>query len=369
MLGKKFLLTVLILIAVISGTSACSLLPPALPISPPPSAPSNQTNPDWAPPTENSNSAQPLPDLASVISEAMPSVVAVTTETVVQDIFHREYTQSAAGSGAIIDAEGHIITNCHVVNNADKVQVELADGRTFPADIVGTDSLADLAVLKIDATDLPCAQLGDSSQLVQGDWVVAIGNAMGQGISATHGIVSRLDVLISVSGTTLCGLIQTDAAINPGNSGGPLVNIAGEIIGITSVKLADVNVEGMGYAISINSAEPIIADLIHQGYVSRPWLGVSLCTIDPYVAAVNNFTVNEGAVIVEVVAGSPADAAGLEPNDIIVKLENREITTVNDLLLAIHDCQIGQNAEITFVRGEDTKTTWAQLQESPAPWD
>ncbi|GAI33622.1 unnamed protein product, partial [marine sediment metagenome] len=178
----------------------------------------------------------------------MPSVVSVTTKMVVYDIFQREYTQSAAGSGFLIRSEegyeGYIVTNNHVVQNAEKVQVELADGRTFPANIVGTDALTDLALLKIEATELPYAYLGDSDQLALGDWVVAIGNALGEGITATHGIVSRLNVSVAVSGNTLRGLIQTDAPINPGNSGGPLVNISGEVVGITSVKVAAVRVEG-----------------------------------------------------------------------------------------------------------------------------
>ena len=311
----------------------------------------------------------PLPSIADVVEQIMPSVVSVTTEMVVYDVFQREYMQSAAGSGAIIDSEGYIVTNNHVVQNARRVQVELADGRTFPANIVGTDALTDLAVLKIDGTDLPYAYLGDSSLLAVGDWVVAIGNALGEGITATHGIVSRLNVSVTVSGNTLRGLIQTDAAINPGNSGGPLVNIAGEVVGITSVKVAVVGVEGMGYAIGINEAKPIIEDLIHQGYVIRPWLGVGLYTVDPFVAAVNKLSVDKGALIVEVVADSPAAAAGLRKGDVIMRFANKEITNADDLIQAIHDCQIGQRVEITFARDKDTKTTWAQLQESPPPWD
>jgi serine protease Do len=234
---------------------------------------------------------------------------------------------------------------------------------------VGTDALTDLAVLKIEATDLPYAYLGNSDLLVVGDWVVAIGNALGEGISASEGIVSRLNVSMTAQGNTLSGLIQTTAAINPGNSGGPLVNTAGEVIGITSIKMAAVGIEGMGYAISINNAKSVIEDLIRQGYVIRPWLGVGLYTVDPFVAAVNNLSVDKGALIVEVVPDSPADAAGLKESDVIIHFEGKEINTRDELLQAILDCQIGQRVEITFVRGEDTKTTWAQLQESPPPWD
>jgi len=376
----KYILIALALISLILGTSGCSIyLPwaspspspsPAPPTSSIPSNSSEYTNPDWTFPSEGSQAAQPLPDIASVVSKVMPSVVSVTTEMVVRDIFNREYTESAAGSGVIIDSkEGYIVTNNHVVQNAKDMQVELADGRTFPAVIVGKDALTDLAVLQVEAADLPYAHLGDSSQLVIGDWVVAIGNALGEGISATEGIVSRLNVSVAIQGNTLSDLIQTTTAINPGNSGGPLVNMAGEVIGTTSIKVAEVGVEGMGYAISINSAKPVIQELIHQGYVTRPWLGVSLYTVDPFVAAANKLSVDKGAVIVEVLPDSPAEDAGLKERDVIIAFEGKEIDTSDDLLQAILACQIGQKVTITFVREEDTKTTLALLQESPPPSD
>ncbi|MFB0556278.1 MAG: S1C family serine protease [Dehalococcoidia bacterium] len=374
----KYILIALALISLMLGSSGCSLLPPwsptpsppvpSPPVPSPPASRGEYTNPDWTSPSKSSEAGMPLPSIADVVEQIMPSVVSVTTEMVVYDIFQREYMQSAAGSGAIIDSEGYIVTNNHVVQNARRVQVELADGRTFSANIVGTDALTDLAVLKIEATDLPYAYLGDSDLLAVGDWVVAIGNALGEGISASEGIISRLNVSVTAQGNTLSGLIQTTAAINPGNSGGPLVNTAGEVIGITSIKMAAVGIEGMGYAISVNNAKPVIEDLIHQGYVIRPWLGVGLYTVDPFVAAVNNLSVDKGALIVEIVADSPAKIAGLGEGDVIIRFADKEIVSSDDLIQAILDCQIGQGVEITFVRGEDTKTTWAQLQESPPPW-
>lgn len=373
----KHILTALVLMSLILGVSGCSIpLPwapaPTLPTPSQPSSSTEHTDPNWTFPPRNNEAVTPLPSIADVVSEAMPSVVSVTTEVVVYDIFHQAYTESAAGSGFLIRGEegyeGYVVTNNHVVENARSVQVELAGGRTFPADIVGTDALSDLAVLKIEATDLPSASAGDSLQLTVGDWVVAIGNALGEGISATQGIVSRLDVSVTVSGNTLYGLIQTTAAINPGNSGGPLVNMAGEVIGITSVKIAAVVVESMGYAISINSARPIIEDLIHQGYVTRPWLGVGLVTVDAFIAAANNLSVIEGALIAELAANSPAEAAGLKEGNVIISFEGKKIATRDDLIQAIRDCQIGQKVEITFVRGKNTKTTSAVLKESPPPW-
>jgi len=217
----------------------------------------------WSAPSVESQSSV-LPSIADVVAAVKPSVVAIDTQ-VTFNVFRRSFTEGGAGSGWIIDEDGIIVTNSHVVAGAESISVTLDDGRTFRVDpnTVATDPLIDLAVLRINAENLPAADIGDSSTLRVGDWVVAIGNSLGLGISATSGIVSGLEISLSVSsGQTLYDLIQTDAAINPGNSGGPLVNMKGEVIGITSVKIAAVEVEGLGYAISINEAIPIIEELI-----------------------------------------------------------------------------------------------------------
>jgi len=305
-----------------------------------------------------------LPDFRPVVAEVMPSVVSVTTETVVSSFFGQS-TEYVAGSGILIDDEGYIATNNHVVENAQSIYVELADSRTFPANIVGTDSLSDLAVIKIDAADLPYAYWGDSSSLSLGEWVLAIGNALGEGIIATQGIVSRLNVYVDVEGNTLYGLIQTTAAINPGNSGGPLVNMSGEVIGITSVKIVASEVEGMGFAISSDEAKPIILDLIRDGRVTYPWLGVGLSTVNPSLAAAMNLSVDRGALIVTVVDDSPADTAGLREDDIIIRFGGQEINNFADLVRAIRASEIGEEVEIVFVRGEGIKTTSARLVERP----
>ena len=372
----SYLIIVLLLLGQVLGSSGCLLYLPLLPspeTSPPsivrPSSSSEFLDPSWSAPAAGSGS-QLLPDIASVVREVRPSVVSVTTEMTARDIFQREYTQSGAGSGVIIDYKGYIITNNHVVSGAEKVHVELADGRIIPADIVGADALTDLAVLKIDVPELPHAVLGDSSGLSVGDWTVAIGNALGEGISATQGIISRLNVSLAIKGNSLSDLIQTTAAINPGNSGGPLLNMAGDVIGITSIKLSSIEVESVGYAISINSAEPVITSLIQQGYVSRPWLGVALYTVDPYVAAEYDLAVDEGVYIGEVIANSPADIAGLEEGDVITSFDDSRIKNSDDLFQAINGCEIGQRVKIVFARNEETdNVAWAQLAESPPPWD
>jgi serine protease Do len=367
-LSLKYLLASLVIIVFLLVTSGCPL-PPIVTTPPTTSPPTTLTatpiDPGWTPPpTDGQTSA--LPSIADLVALVRPSVVAINTEVTAQDLFGQLYKEEHAGSGWIIDEDGLIVTNNHVVENADSVTVTLVDGRTFTAETVRTDSLSDLAIVKVNARDLPAAKVGDSDTLRVGDWVVAIGNSLGMGISATSGIVSATGVSLSVSaGQTQEDLIQTDAAINPGNSGGPLVNMAGEVIGINSIKIAQVGVEGMGYAISSNTAKPIIQQLVQKGYVIRPWLGVGLYTVDQYAVLRYNLAVDEGALITEVAANSPAAEAGIEAGDVITGFEGEEITSADDLIQAIHSSGIGQSVEITFWRGNSQNTTQAILAESP----
>lgn len=366
----KYLVISAILILALTLSSGC-LLPDTetAPTSGP--APTNNTSqidPNWTPPVESN--APVLPSIADVVAKVKPSVVAINTEVITYDFFNQPSTQEGAGSGWIIDENGYIVTNNHVIEGAESITVTLDDGRIFSVDIntVATDPLTDLAILKIDTENLPAVSVGDSNELRVGDWVVAIGNSLGERISATNGIVSALEVSLSVSsGQTLYDLVQTDAAINPGNSGGPLVNMAGEVIGITSIKIATVGVEGMGYAISINTALPIIEDLVAMGYVIRPWLGVGLWTVDEGLASRYGLAVNQGTLVTEVAPNSPADKAGLEPGDVIVGFEDREITNTDDLIQTIRSTQIGQEIEITYWRDDIKSTTYATLIESPPP--
>ena len=372
-LNIKYLVISLILVSALTLGAGCALLPDitVLPSPSPTPTPATTTpapiNPTYTPPPPESG-APVLPSIADVVAKVKPSVVAINTEIVTYDIFRRPSTQKGAGSGWIIDATGLIVTNNHVVQGAESVTVTLADDRTFTAETIRTDPLTDLAIVKISATNLPAAIIGDSSKLRVGDWVVAIGNPLGRGISAKEGIVSRLGVSIQVSsGQTLYDLIETSAAINPGNSGGPLVNMAGEVIGITSAKLAAVGIEGMGYAISSNTAGPIIEELVQQGYVVRPWLGVGLSDVNEWLALQYKLVVDKGAFITHVAPDSPADNAGLETEDVIVSMSGEEIATAYDLIQAIHSSQIGHEVEIVFWRGDIENTTFATLVESPPP--
>jgi len=309
-----------------------------------------------------------LPNIADVVARVKPSVVAITTEVVSLDFFNRPFTQQGAGSGWILDESGIIVTNNHVIEGASTITVTMDDGSTFTVDqsSVFTDGLNDLAVIKIEAQDLPAVTVGDSSTLRVGKWVVAIGNALGQGIRATEGIISRQGVAIPVApGQTLYDLIETTAAINPGNSGGPLVNLAGEVIGITSAKIATVGVEGMGYAISTETAIPIIEELVTNGYVIRPWLGVVLYTVDQFAIARYELAVESGVLITQLVQDSPADRAGLKPGDVITRFAGKEIATAGDMIRAIHLSEIGQKTTLTYWRGKAEYNTEITPIESP----
>ena len=363
---KYLVIFLIVILSLFLGTS-CSL--PQIETSPPPtpsptSSPPQTTapaDPGWTlPPVENN--APALPDFVAVVDKVKPSVVAINTR------FTRPFTQEGAGSGWIIDEEGYIVTNNHVVAGAESITVTLDDGRTFPAGIVGADFLTDIAVVKIDAENLVKASRGDSSELMLGEWVLAIGNSLGLGITPSEGIVRSLGASIPVSpGQTLHDLIGTSAAINPGNSGGPLVNMQGEVVGITSVKIAMVGVEAMGWAISINSAMPIITELINAGYVVRPYLGISYSDVNPTLVWWYKLAVEEGIFVAEVIPGYPADEAGLKPKDVVVSFNGKEIVSTGDLIQEISSCQIGQRVEIIYWRGDSKKTTYATLTESPPP--
>jgi serine protease Do len=317
-------------------------------------------------PTPSSTQQLVLPTITDVVAKVKPSVVAINVEITTYDIFNRPTQEQGAGSGWIIRNDGYIVTNNHVVEGATNIVVTLNDGRTFPADKVYTDPVTDLAVVKINAQNLSALNTGDSSNLNVGDWVVAIGNALGQGIGATKGIVSALGISLSESpGQTLHNLVQTDAAINPGNSGGPLVNMAGEVIGITSIKVSQVGVEGMGYAISIDEAMPVINTLISTGYVVRPWLGISVYTVDQSVAAFYRLGKSQGVLVTDVASGSPADKAGMRAGDVIIAIDGKEQTRASAMMDYINSLKVGQKIEITYYRGNAQNTVSVTLVETP----
>jgi serine protease Do len=327
-------------------------------------------DPNWSPDIQIKNN-QVLPSIADVVEKVFPSVVAINTETVALDFFSRPQTQKGAGSGWIIDKNGIIVTNNHVVVGAKKVIVQMFDGRSFQVgpEKVYRDPITDLAVIKLDAANLPAAITGDSSTLRVGEWVVALGNPLGNGLRAKEGTISGLKVSLLVEqGQTLDDLIETSAAINPGNSGGPMVNLAGQVIGITSAKMAAIGVEGMGYAISIKAAMPIIEELIKSGFVVRPYVGIAYITVDQYLAAMYRLSATSGVVIANITPGGPAEVAGLKKYDVITQYNGKEITTAEGMSKEIYSSKVGEEVKITYVRqAAGAKTVSVRLIQSPVP--
>ncbi len=372
----KLLPVICLVLALLVLGAGCDLIPGPLPTpestpSPTPTAPPPPVNPTWTPPpTSDNQGSLALPDIADVVTKVRPSVVIINVQVVTLDFFNRPLTQQGAGSGWVIDKNGIIVTNNHVVENAKTITVVLDNGRTFPVDpkSIYADSLSDLALIKIDASDLPPLKVGDSSKLRVGDWVVAIGNSLGQGIRATQGIISSLGVSLPVSqGQTLYNLIETTAAINPGNSGGPLVNLRGEVIGITSAKIASVGVEATGFAISTQTALPIIQQLITNGYVVRPWMGVVLRTVDQFTVVTASLKVDKGVLLTQVSPNSRAAKAGLKAGDVIVNVDGKDVSTAQDLVQMIQSAKVGQSINVTYYRGDAKNTTDVVLAQSPAP--
>jgi serine protease Do len=309
-----------------------------------------------------------LPSITDVVDQVNPAVVSIVVGTVSYNWFMQPVPSEAAGSGIIIDARGYIITNNHVIQDATSITVSLTDGRSFDATLVGTDPSTDLAVIKINDDNLPTASFGNSSALRVGEWVVAIGNALALegGPTVTVGVVSAMGRTIEVdSETTLYDLIQTDAAINPGNSGGPLINLNGEVIGINTAKISSVEVSGVGFAISADSALPVIDELITKGYVSRPYLGVSLVTVTPTIVRSYDLRVDKGAMIYYMNPGTPASDAGLRPGDVITVFDDVEIETADDVILAIRNHSVGDTVQIKFYRGSSLLIASVTLIEKP----
>lgn len=302
--------------------------------------------------TPGASSDPALPSFVEVVEKARPSVVVIETDI-------------GVGSGWIIDSDGIIVTNFHVIEGATDINVILNDGTVFTAESIRSDSLTDIAIVYIDAQNLPAADISDCYNLKVGQQVAAIGNALGEGISMKGGWISRLEVTISVGDRTLYGLIETDAAINEGNSGGPLVNMAGEVIGITSVKLIDVAVEGVGYAIRMDTALPIINELIETGFVVRPYLGVAGITVDYIITDFYDLNIDSGFLITVVFPGFPAEQAGLEEEDIIIAVDDIEINSIEELVKTIRSQEVGQEIEITYWRDNSENTTRATLVEMP----
>ncbi len=300
--------------------------------------------------------------IMQIAALAKPAVVAISTETKVFNPFGQSGIVPAAGSGFIITANGYIVTNYHVIEGAQSITAALDDGQIYKAVVVGSDQRNDLAVLKIDGTNLPTVVLGNSSELEVGELAVAIGNPLGElSGTVTAGIISALDREVTIDGITM-NLLQTDAAINSGNSGGALINSFGEVIGINNAKNAGTGIEGLGFAIPIDTAKPIIESLIRHGYVAgRPKIGIGTRDISAEMAQYYN--VPEGIYVSSVESDSAADIAGIQVGDVIIGADGQEALTTDALNDLKSNHQVGDRMTITFIREGKEMTAELILKE------
>jgi S1-C subfamily serine protease len=319
-----------------------------------------------------------------VYRQAGPGVVNIISIVIQRDFFFNPVPREGAGSGSIIDTEGHILTNHHVIKDSTKLEVTLSDGSKWPAKFVGSDPDNDLAVIKIKTPKekLMVIPLGDSSKLRVGQKVLAIGNPFGLGQTLTTGIISSLGRSIrSEAGVMIQDVIQTDAAINPGNSGGPLLDSTGKIIGINSAIISPTGASvGIGFAIPVNTARRIVPELIEKGYVVYPWIGATVFPLIPEFAQFLSLKVERGAMIVEAVRGGPADKAGLRGadrqvqvgnmllpvgGDVVVEFDGKAVASSDELIRMIRGHRPGDKIALKVLRNKEFKTITVTLGEKP----
>ena len=395
---RKSWVVILVAIAALAGaTLGCGLPSEVLlqPTAPPPPTPTPvPATPTTAPPQVPAMTAEPANALegqvVAVYESAGPAVVNISTVVIAYDFFMRPVPQEGGtGSGFVYDAEGHIVTNYHVVENAEELSVTLADGEVYPAQIVGVDPSNDLAVVRIDVENLPQpVALGDSDGLRVGEFVVAIGNPFGLERTLTVGVISSLGrVIQSPDGRFIGEAIQTDAAINPGNSGGPLLDLEGRVIGVNSQIISPSRASaGIGFAVPVNTVKRVVPQLIAQGRYAHPWLGVQPLGLTPERAqafreAGMDVPVDEGLLMIEVIPGGPADRAGIRGGDRIVQLGNVQLPLGGDIVTAINgeavddlqeltvyletQTQVGDTVEVTIFRGGAEQSMPVTLAERP----
>ena len=335
----------------------------------------------------SSSSSSSFPDVAAVAEKVRPATVLIQNLVQSQPGGRGRAGQpvqpgsggevpQGAGTGFIVDPSGYIVTNNHVVEGAQRLKVVLPppDNRSFDAQLVGRDPQTDLAVLKIDGANLPTVSLGKSADLRVGEWVVAIGNALALpgGPTVTAGVVSALNRDAEEPGSTpgsrgpmLYDLVQTDAAINPGNSGGPLVNLKGEVVGVNTLGATDA--QGIGFAISIDGAKTIVEQLRQNGRVARGYLGVTLQSVTPAVAATNGLPRTDGVAVLDVVPGSPAAQAGLQSGDLIYGIDDVPVASQRDLQVALTNrFKPGNTVTLKVNRGGAERTVKVTLGERPS---
>ncbi len=354
----SYLITAL-LGAVIGGLIVAVMVPSLVKTKPDLDAPRN----NQSPPPVVTTAESPVVLIADQVS---PAVVGISNRVNVPTFFAHQRVEKGAGSGVIFDEEGYIVTNYHVIADSDQLIVTLSDGKQVNGKVVGTDQRTDLAVVKINEKGLKTAKFGDSDKVRVGELAVAIGNPLGEKFASTvtAGVISAVNRSVDVDEQRF-RLIQTDAAINPGNSGGALVNSRGEVIGINSIKIVDVNVEGLNFAIPINTVKPIVESIIRHGKVIRPWIGIMGGDVNPAIAERYNLATQKGVFVSELPEGGPAAKAGIKSGDVIIAFDNEPVENFDDLRTIIDRKKIGDKVELTVMRGREKKTLTLLLEQMP----
>jgi S1-C subfamily serine protease len=370
-LAKSYLFSGVLLIL---GVAGCARLPQNPIAQVPPETPSPQA----------ANRGGSISGIAPVVEQAGGAVVQVnSTRTVrdsidnfgIEEFFGRqippqERIQRGTGSGFIISADGQVITNAHVIAGADNVTVVLRDGRRFPGRVIGTDPLSDVAVVDINANNLPTLRLGNSDQLLPGQLAIAIGNPFGLSNTVTQGIISATERLTSEIGIPdrRINFIQTDAAINPGNSGGPLLNSAGEVVGVNTAIIQ--GAQGIGFAIPINTVRTVSEQLVSTGQVVYPYIGVQMATLTPELRSQINasdvgfqITQDQGIVVLKVLPNSPAAQSGLRPGDVITSVNDTAVQNGGQVQQQVDQTKVGNTMRMTVQRNGRTQ----QIAVRPAP--
>ncbi len=320
--------------------------------------------------------------IADMVERVSPAVVNIETrvvsesssDSIYSDPFFRqffgdnmlrpkEYVQSGFGSGFVIDSKGLVLTNQHVIEDASEITVIFSGNKKYTAKVVGQDSDLDLAVLRIDSNEqFPTLKLGDSNKIRVGDWVVAIGNPYGLDHTVTAGVISAKSRPIRIENRQYRNLIQTDAAINPGNSGGPLLNTNGEVIGINTAVSA--SAQGIGFAISINTANEVLNQLIDKGKISRPYLGVYLQNVDDSISKYLGIPAT-GALVANVIPGGPSEKAGIEQYDVVIAIDGQKVETADSILSFLANKKAGDTVLLTILRSGNQHEIKVTLLEKP----
>ena len=334
------------------------------------------STPTPLPPTDTPAAPQPataafplLPSVSQVVARVKPSVVSISTTSLVErcGLFFGCVTveEDGAGTGVIFDSDGIIVTNDHVIENAVRITVHLVDERTFEAAIVGRDPVSDLAVVKIPDEGYPAVEFAPPDTLREGDWVIAIGNALALvgGPTVTLGIVGAVDRSITTASGHLYDMIQTDAGINPGNSGGPLVDLDGRVVGINTARAQ--GGEGIGFAVSTFTVVPVVESILEHGRVVFGWIGVSVRDVTPVIASQEGLAVSRGALVSSLEIGGPAERAGIRFGDVIVSVDGVEVNSVKQFHREILRHPIGHEADLRVMRDGEAVSFRVTLEVQP----